>query len=113
MLNGLSPGRLVLFIKRPFPMPQISTENITKIFRVPTRAPVRAGAVAHRFRTKSEFSKAVDSISVFIESGESAAYYPTMLLLDKISPPPPISRLTPRTGLWRHPCRPYGYGDAA
>jgi hypothetical protein len=94
-------------------MPQISVENLTKIFRTPAKAPGVGGAVAHRFRPKYEFTKAVDPIGVSIESGESAAYYPTLLLLDKISPPPPISHLSPRTGLWRYSCRPHGFGDAA
>jgi hypothetical protein len=94
-------------------MPQISVENRTRIFRVSAKAPVRGGAAAHHVRPTYEFINAVDSAGVSIESGESAADYPTMLLLDKMSPPPPIRRLSPRTGLWRHSCRPHGYGDAA
>jgi ABC-2 type transport system ATP-binding protein len=55
-------------------MAQIEVENLTKVFRVPAKAPGLAGAVRHLFRPKYETKTAVDSICFSIEPGESVAY---------------------------------------
>jgi hypothetical protein len=80
-------------------MPQIPVENLSKIFRVPVKAPGLRRAATYLHRPNFEFRKTVDPIGVFIESGESAAYYPTLRLLDKMSPPPLLGRHSPRAGL--------------
>jgi ABC-2 type transport system ATP-binding protein len=55
-------------------MPQIEVNQLTKVFRVPAKAPGFGAAVKHLFRPKYERRTAVDSISFSIESGESVAY---------------------------------------
>jgi ABC-2 type transport system permease protein len=88
-------------------MPQIQVENLTKIFRVPAKAPGLGGAVAQLFRPKMDFTRYplnpyARAAQVFITWAlpfAFVAYYPTLLLLDKMTPPPPLSYLSPRTGL--------------
>jgi len=41
----------------------------------------------------------VEPISFSLKPGESVAYYPTLLLLDKMSPPPLLSHPAPLAGL--------------
>ena len=64
-------------------MPQIRVKNLTKIFRVPAQAPGLGGAV-------KEWR---DLPFAFI------GYYPTVLLLDKMAPPPLPGYLSPLAGL--------------
>ena len=54
--------------------PQIEVENLTKVFRIPAKAPGLAGAATHLFRPRYNYRIAVDSICLSIDEGESVAY---------------------------------------
>jgi ABC-2 type transport system ATP-binding protein len=55
-------------------MAQIEVQELTKVFRIPAKAPGFGAAVKHLFRPKYVHRTAVDSIRLSIEAGESVAY---------------------------------------
>jgi hypothetical protein len=93
-------------------MPQIEVENLSKVFRVPAKAPGLPGAAAgshiRSIRIVDGWNFLFDGFFPFDPDAHRLparmlpsafiGYYPTLLLLDKMSPPPPLSNLSPPAG---------------
>jgi hypothetical protein len=106
------------FFSKVLCMAQIEIENLTKIFLVSAKAPGLGSGVEHVFHSLStaphgftQISSIQQIFATWVLAFALVAYYPTLLLLDKMTSPPLLGHFAPLAGLaaniiaglvWRH-----------
>jgi hypothetical protein len=94
------------FFSKVLRMAQIEIENLTKIFHVSAKAPGLGSGVEHVFHSLStaphgfiQISSIPQFFATWVLAFAFVAYYPTLLLLDKMTSPPLLGSFAPLAGL--------------